>query len=69
LNAIILEESPKSLGLILALNVSQYQPAAVPADPLNYQRGTLILGGAGVGLIIGIILNEIPSKRKNPNEA
>jgi len=69
LNAIILEESPKSLGLTLALNVSQYQPAAIPADPLNYQRGTLILGGAGVGLIIGILIIEIPSKRKNSDEA
>jgi len=69
LNAIILEESPRSLGLTLALNVSQYQPAAVPADPLNYQRGTLILSGAGVGLIIGIIINEIPSKHKKSNEA
>ena len=69
LNAIILEESPKSLGLTLALNVSQYQPAAVPAEPLNYQRGTLILGGAGVGLIIGILINEIPSKHKKTDEA
>ena len=69
LNAIILEESPKSLGLTLALNVSQYQPAAVPVDPLNYQRGTLILSGAGVGLIIGIIINEIPSKHKKSDEA
>ena len=69
LNAIILEESPKSLGLTLALNVSQYQLAAVPADPLNYQRGTLILGGAGIGLITGILLNEIPSKHKKTDEA
>ena len=69
LNAIILEESPKSLGLTIALNVSQYQPAAVPADPLNYHRGTLILSGAGVGLIIGILLNEIPSKHKKTDEA
>jgi len=53
----------------LVLNVSQYQPAAVPAEPLNYRRGTLILGGAGVGLIIGILLNEIPSKRKKTDEA
>jgi hypothetical protein len=69
LNAIILEESPQSLGLTLAVNVSQYQPAAVPAEPLNFQRGTLILGGAGVGLIVGIFLNEIPSKLKKNDEA
>jgi hypothetical protein len=69
LNGIILEESPQALGLTVALNVSQFQPAAVPTTPLYNQRGTLILAGAGVGLVVGILLNEIPFGYKKIHEA
>jgi len=67
-NSIILEESPKSLGLMLALNVSQYQPAAIPAEPLYYQRGTLILSGGGIGLVVGILINEALYNQKKTHE-
>ena len=69
LNGIIFEESPQSLGLTVALNVSQFQPAPIPTEPLYNQRGALILGGAGIGLVAGILLNEIPNSRKKTNEA
>lgn len=68
LNKVILEESPYSLGLTLALNVSQYQSAAIPTEPLHNKRGALILSGGGVGLVVGVFLNETPIKHKKAHE-
>lgn len=66
---IIIAESPKTLGLTVALNVSQFQPAVLPREPLYNSRGALILGGALAGLAAGIAAAEILPKRKRDNEA
>ena len=65
----IIAESPKTLGLTVALNVSQYQPAALPDEPLYYSRGALILGGTLAGLVVGLILAELTPERKRDDEA
>lgn len=66
---IILSESPQTLGLTVALNVSQYQPAAQPEKPLHYSRGALILGGALAGLALGIAFVELNPKLTRNHEA
>lgn len=66
---IIIAESPKTLGLTAALNVSQYQPAAVPQKPQNYSRGALVLGGALAGLALGLAFAEVNPKLKRNDEA
>jgi Capsular polysaccharide biosynthesis protein len=65
---IIIAESPHSLGLTVALNVSQYQPAALPEKPLYYSRGSLILGGALAGLVSGLVIAEFHPKFKHSDE-
>lgn len=66
LETMIAQESPLSLGLTKDLNVSQFQPAAIPETPLNFQKGTLMLSGTLVGLFAAIIYLEIkPSKEIN----
>ena len=67
-NQTILEESPLSLGLTVELNVSQYQPAAVPAEPLWFRRGTMVLAGWFVGLIASLLLAETLPGRSRRHE-
>ncbi|MFZ3070363.1 MAG: hypothetical protein WA110_04485 [Anaerolineaceae bacterium] len=69
LKQVIVTESPQSLGLTKDLNVSQYQPAAVPEKPLNYNRGALILAGALIGLLAGLVFIETKPNRDAQNEA
>ncbi len=69
LTQIIIAESPQTLGLTVALNVSQYQPAALPGEPLYYSRGALILGGALAGLAAGFALAELTPGLKRNDEA
>lgn len=64
-NAVILKESPLSLGLTSALTISNVIPADIPGQPLRYTRGSLILAGALVGMIGGIILIEGLTPRKD----
>lgn len=68
-NQTIIAQSPYTLGLTVALNVSDYQPASVPTEPLWNARGTLVLSAMLVGLIVGIIFNEIKSKPAENHES
>lgn len=62
-NQVITKNSPLTLGLTSALNVSQYQPAAIPSEPLWYHRGYLMLAGLALGFVFGVIWIEAqPSK-------
>ena len=63
--SVILRESPLSLGLTGELNVSQYQPAAIPDRPIAFQRSTLILAGALAGLVLALILGELLTKEQD----
>ncbi|MGV7975843.1 MAG: hypothetical protein AB2L16_03005 [Anaerolineaceae bacterium] len=65
---IIIAESPKTLGLTVALNVSQFQPAALPDEPLHHARGALMLGGALAGMAAGLALAEISPKFRRNDE-
>ena len=57
---VILAESPHALGLTKDLQISQYQPAAVPVEPIQGGRATLMLTGALIGLVFALILFELP---------
>lgn len=57
-NAVIVAESPASLGLTRYLNVSALQEAAVPAKPDAHRASTMVLAGAFIGLIGAIIFIE-----------
>lgn len=59
---IILKESPLSLGLTGELNISQYQPAAIPEHPVAFLRSILILAGALAGLVFALLLGELMTK-------
>lgn len=62
---IILVETELSLGLTREINISSYQPAFVPEKPLRFTRGSLILSGNFIGLLLAIMFNEfIPNRRK-----
>lgn len=57
---IILAESPYSLGLTKDLQISQYQPAAIPTEPIQGGQANLMLIGALIGLVASLILYELP---------
>ena len=59
---IILQKSPLSLGLTGEINISQYQPAAIPEYPVAFQRSILILAGALAGLVLALLLGELMMK-------
>lgn len=59
---VILQESPLSLGLTGELNISQFQPAPIPARPIAFQRSILILAGALAGLVLALLLAELLTK-------
>lgn len=61
---VILRESPLSLGLTSAMNISHYQPAIVPDRPIAFTRSVLILAGALAGLVIALLLGELVTKEK-----
>ena len=56
----ILKESVSSLGLTKDLQISQYQLASVPTEPIQGNQASLILIGALVGLVLSLILYELP---------
>jgi len=57
---IILAESPYALGLTKEIQISQYQPAAIPSKPIQGSRGNMMLVGALIGLILSMIFHELP---------
>ena len=57
---VILAEAPKSLGLTKDLQISQFQPASVPDQPIQGARSNLMLAGALIGLIFSFIVYELP---------
>jgi len=57
---IILAESPYALGLTKEIQISQYQPAAIPSKPIQGSRGNMMLVGALIGLILSMIFYELP---------
>ncbi|MEA4811745.1 MAG: hypothetical protein VB108_04140 [Anaerolineaceae bacterium] len=61
---ILLEEDAHTLGLSPSLNVSQFVPASIPSKPLRFNQGALSLAGSLFGLVFGIILIEIASKKQ-----
>jgi len=56
---IILAESPYALGLTKDIQISQYQPAAIPSKPLQGSRGNMVLVGALIGLVLSMIFFEL----------
>jgi hypothetical protein len=57
-NAVILNNSPLSLGLTSALTISNVIPADIPDAPLRFARGNLILAGMFIGLVVGALFIE-----------
>lgn len=60
---VILEESAHALGLTKDIQISQYQEASVPSKPIRFSRGTFVLSGGLIGLIIALIFLEFPKKQ------
>lgn len=56
----ILKESASSLGLTKDIQISQYQLASVPTEPIQGNQASLIIVGALVGLVLSLILFELP---------
>lgn len=57
---VILEESPLSLGLTRDIQISQFQPASLPSQPVGGNRSNWVLIGALVGLLLSFIIYELP---------
>lgn len=67
-NAVILAESPYALGLTKDLQISQYQPAALPQKPIQGTRSNLMLAGALIGLVFSLFLFELPGDKVQAEE-
>ncbi len=52
----VLQNDRNSLGLSEYLNVSQYQPAAIPAKPVSFHRGSMVLAGGVIGLLFAFMI-------------
>ncbi len=59
-HAVILAEAPYALGLTKDLQISQFQPAALPEEPIQGARANLMLAGALIGLVLSLIVFEFP---------
>lgn len=59
--AVLLAESANSLGLTKDIKISQFQPAAVPMEPVRGSRSSMILLAALAGLVFSLILYELPA--------
>jgi hypothetical protein len=46
------------------IQISQYQEASVPAKAIRFSRGTFVLSGGLIGLIIALIFLEFPKKQQ-----
>lgn len=60
----IKQETPKALGLTKEIQISQYQLATEPQEPVQGKRANLILAGALIGLVFSFILQELPVPKK-----
>jgi len=58
--ATILKESASSLGLTKDLQISQYQLASIPSEPIQGKKANLMLIGTLVGLVLSMIMYELP---------
>lgn len=58
--ATILAESAASLGLTKDLQISQFQLASMPSEPIQGNKANLMLLGALFGLVLSMILYELP---------
>lgn len=56
---IVQKESPNALGLTKELQISQAQPAAVPAKAIQATRANFIFAGALIGLLISLVAYEL----------
>jgi hypothetical protein len=59
--AVLLAESANSLGLTKDIKISQFQPAAVPMEPVRGSHSSMILLAALAGLVFSLILYELPA--------
>ncbi|NLC14609.1 MAG: hypothetical protein GX768_11280 [Chloroflexi bacterium] len=59
-NEVILVEAPQALGLTKDLQISQFQPASVPDEPIQGTRSNLMLAGALIGLVLSFVVFELP---------
>ncbi len=66
--AVILEEGPKSLGLTKEIQVSQFQAASIPTEPIQGGRANFMLIGALAGLVLSMITLEMPRNSKKVNK-
>lgn len=57
-NAVITKEAPLSMGLTAEISITNLIPADIPDTPLRYTRGSLVLAGAAIGFVLGIVLTE-----------
>ena len=57
---VILAEAPQALGLTKDLQISQFQLASVPEEPIQGARSNLMLAGALIGLLLSFIVFELP---------
>lgn len=66
--AVILAEAPQALGLTKDLQISQFQPAALPDEPIQGTRSNLMLAGALIGLILSFVVFELPDFKNQAEE-
>lgn len=50
----ILENKEAGMGLSEYLNLSQYQPAAIPSKPISFHQGSMVFGGGILGFLLAI---------------
>lgn len=67
-NAVILEESPLSLGLTRDLNLSLFTEAPLPGKVLSGGHGSFVLIGALMGMVVGLVFNEVIPLRKSKHD-
>lgn len=65
---VILAEAPMALGLTKDLQISQYQLASVPDEPIQGSRSNLMLAGALIGLLLSFIVFELPTFKDQAEE-
>jgi hypothetical protein len=57
--AAIAQEKVASRGLVSAITVDYSQQATIPARPTNYNLNLLVLGGALIGFLAGILATSV----------
>ena len=57
---VVLEEDALSLGLTKEIQISQYQPASLPSEPVAGSQSNTLFVGALAGFLLSLILYELP---------